>query len=513
MRDSSVTLPKNDQLTIGLVYVLHLAVLYPLLAADRYHVDDWGRAVLGYFNWANDARPWADSLMRALDQGAPFVDCSPLPQLLALFCIALTATFIGNRFGSGPPLTTATTALLLGANPFYLANLSFKFDSLPMSLALLLAAGAVLVLEPLHKRPVVGSVMGVLFLYGSLCLYQPCANAFLVLVTFELLYGQRDQVSPYQLSSRLLLRLGQMIVAVLSYKLLVASHIKGEYALEHAPLIGGSNAIAEMWSNTTRFWSMIPTAASGNLRFALLLVPSLAFFYSIGIGIKYVVGYWRLSFASRALSIGLVFTLLAGFVFATPGVLIFIKIPTGGARTYVGVGVLLFLSACLLISAARKKGVSNTIICCLAAFVVLPVAIFGVSYANATKTQKSYESHIANLVSDDLLRLQGVGPKSHLTILGDVGFAPTVRRIYLKKYPFLGGLVPIDLRSDASGGFGNTVLRFWGVPFDKYSKQEDRERLIPQLSPKNLITSTPYYDIHLIDQDIVLQLKPIQIGH
>jgi hypothetical protein len=258
---------------------------------------------------------------------------------------------------------------------------------------------------------------------------------------------------------------------------------------------------------------MVPTVASGYLRFPLLVMPALAFFYSVGIGIKYVAGCWRLSFTSWVLSICLFFVLLGGFVFAAPGMLIFIKTPTGGARTYVGVSILFFLSACLLISAARKMGVSNTIICCLAAFVVLPVAIFSVSYANATKTQKIYEAHIANLVSDDLLHLQGVGPKSHLTILGDVGFAPTVRRIYLKKYPFLANLVPIDLRSDASGGFGNTVLRFWGVPLDKYTRQEDRDRLVQQLSPANLITTTPYYDVHLINQDVVLRLKPVQIGN
>lgn len=507
MRASSWHLTKQDQRTIAWVFLLHLGVLFPLLIADRYHIDDWGRSVLGYFNWVNDGRPWADWLMRLIDQGAPFTDCSPLPQFFAFFLLGLTATFIGKRLGGGPPLTTGIASLLLGANPFFLANVSFKFDILPMMVALLLAVSAVTLFNPLGQRPALAVLAGTLLLFGSLCFYQPCTNAFWVLVLFEIVYGQRDQVTPGQLAKLLLLRLSQILVALLSYKFLVSAHIKGEYAIEHAPLIGGSTAIVDAWNNTIAFWSLVPTAASGNLRWPLLVVPALALFCAFGVGVTYVIRCWRLSLKSGVLSLGLLFALLFGFVFAAPGILIVLKVPAAGARTSVGVSVLFFASACFLISVARKMKVSNRFVCCLTALAVLPLAIFSATYANATKTQKYYEAHIADLISDDILQISHTSPKSHLTIIGDVGFAPTVRRTYLKKYPFLGRLVAIDLRSDASGGFGNTVLQYRGVTLDKYSRQDDRERLVQQLSPNNLAKETPYYDIYLIDQDVVLRLK------
>jgi len=513
MRASNWHLTKQDQRTIAWVFLLHLGVLFPLLIADRYHVDDWGRAVLGYFNWVNDARPWADWLMRFIDQGAPFADCSPLPQFFAFFLLGLTATFIGKRLGSGPPLTTGIASLLLGANPFFLANVSFKFDALPMTVALLLAVSAVTLFNPLDQRPVLAVLAGTLLLYGSLCFYQPSTNAFCVLVLFEIVYGERDQVSPGQLAKLLLLRLSQILVALLSYKFLVSTHIKGEYAIEHARLISGSMAIVDAWNNTIACWSLVPAAASGHLRWPLLVMPALALFYALGLGVTYVIRCRRLSLKSRVLSLGLLFALLVGFVFAAPGILILLKVPAAGARTSVGVSVLFFASACFLISAARKMKVSNRFVCWLTALAVLPVAIFGATYANAIKTQKYYEAHIADLVSDDILQLPHTSPKSHLTIIGDVGFAPTVRHIYLKKYPFLGNLVPIDLRSDASGGFGNTVLQYRGVTLDKYPRQDDRDRLAQQLGPNNLVKQTPYYDIHLIDQDVVLRLKPPAAGN
>lgn len=501
------TLSKQDLQTIGWVFLLHVAVLFPLLIADRYHVDDWGRAVLGYFSWTNDGRPWADWLMRTVDQGAPFTDCSPLPQLAAFLLLGLTAASVAKRLGSGPPLTSAIAGLLLGANPFFLANLSFKFDSLPMTLALFFGAGALVLLNPLEQKPVLTGLAGAIFLFGSLCLYQPCTNAFCVLVLFEIVIGQRARMSPIQLAALLLVRLTQLFIALLIYKFLVAAHINGEYAIAHSPLVSGSSAVGDAWHNTVAFWSFVPTAATGNLRWPLLVVPALAFCYMLGIGVNYIITCWRSSLAAGIIALGLVFALLIGCVFAAPGILILAKAPTGGARTYVGVSVLFFASACLLISGARRIKLDDRIVTGLTALLVLPVAIFSAAYANATKTQKSYEAHIASLISDDLLQLAKTGPKSHLTIAGDVGFAPVVRRIYLKKYPFLVALVPIDLRSDDSGGFGNTVLRFWGVPWDKYPRQSDREMLVRQLAPENLVKETPYYEINVINQDVILRLK------
>lgn len=202
----------------------------------------------------------------------------PLPQLFAILLLGLTATLIGKRIGSGSPLTTALAALLLGANPFFLANLSFKFDALPMTLALFLAASAVVSFNPLEHRPVLNGLMGIIFLFGSLCLYQPCTSAFCVLVLFEIATGQRDQISPGRLARLLLLRLSQVLIALLTYKFLVAAHIKGEYAIQHASLVSGSTAIADAWNNTIAFWSVVPTAVTGSLRWPLLAVPALAFF-------------------------------------------------------------------------------------------------------------------------------------------------------------------------------------------------------------------------------------------
>src|ERR1700731_1738010 len=79
--------------------ILYLLVLAPILRADRYYVDDWGRALLGYSKWADDGRPFADFLMRFLGGRPPLVDFSPLPQLFAIVVLSYLSVLISRKFG------------------------------------------------------------------------------------------------------------------------------------------------------------------------------------------------------------------------------------------------------------------------------------------------------------------------------------------------------------------------------------------------------------------------------
>ena len=502
-----LAMDRKNRAALGWSFFLLLAVYFPLLLADRYHVDDWGRAVLGYYNWKNPGRPFADSLMHAVDNGFPFTDCSPIPQLLAILLVALTTVSAGRRLGAGPAMTTGAAALTLGANPFFLANLSFKFDSLPTSVGLLLAVCAVLLTDRFEKRPIVTVVLGTTLLYATLCFYQPCLNAFFVLTLFEIARSQKDLISPGRVGKVFLLRLTQALLALIIYKFVVATRLKGEYSLAHASLISGATAVPALWQNLTDFWSLVPLAAAGNLRLPLFGLPILALIISVCVSVRYVTRYWKASLALRLLSLGLLLALLLGFILAPPGALLLLQSTSGGPRTYVGFSVLLFASACYLISILRTIKLNDSIVFFLTAISVFPIVIFAATYADATKTQKNYEAHIANLISDDLLALSETDKITHLTIVGDVGYAPNIHNLYLKKYPFLSELVPIDLRSDASGGFGNTVLRFRGEPFDKLPSDEARKKLADQLGPNNLFRASPYYDIHVIDQNIALRFK------
>jgi hypothetical protein len=49
--ESSLALKSEEKSTFIISLCLHTLVLVPILIADRFNVDDWGRSVMGYLNW------------------------------------------------------------------------------------------------------------------------------------------------------------------------------------------------------------------------------------------------------------------------------------------------------------------------------------------------------------------------------------------------------------------------------------------------------------------------------
>src|SRR5580704_14890044 len=82
------TFGRTDKRTFLYALVLYTLVLIPILIADRYNVDDWGRVVLGYSNWDRDGRPLAEFVMDSLAWGKPIIDFSPLCQIAAILSLS-----------------------------------------------------------------------------------------------------------------------------------------------------------------------------------------------------------------------------------------------------------------------------------------------------------------------------------------------------------------------------------------------------------------------------------------
>jgi Glucosyl transferase GtrII len=137
---------RSERATFIISFVLLGLVLLPICIADRYHLEDWRRLLDGRFGWTGEGRPLTELLMTLLNFGRPFKDLSPLPQLAALIVLSYNAVLISRKFSMRSPVLAALIAFPIGASPFFLENLSFRFDSLGMALAIILALVPVLVL-------------------------------------------------------------------------------------------------------------------------------------------------------------------------------------------------------------------------------------------------------------------------------------------------------------------------------------------------------------------------------
>lgn len=169
------------------IAVLMLSFLYvlPFIMADLYYVDDLSRATTGYVGWGILGRPLSDSIMLTLSfSDFRLADVSPLPLILSAITLSFAICYCAKH--ETGKLTTSSCFLFspLIINPFFLQNLSYKFDNLPMSVAVGLVAIAHIWSARSYIKWMIGSI-GLFIL--SLCAYQTAANAFIGLISAGIL--------------------------------------------------------------------------------------------------------------------------------------------------------------------------------------------------------------------------------------------------------------------------------------------------------------------------------------
>jgi hypothetical protein len=503
LRWESPVLSGDERSTFYISLLLYALLLLPILIADRYNIDDWGRSVFGYLHWANNGRPLTDLIVRTLDLGTPLADFSPTCQIGSIICLAWLSAVVARKFAIRRPFLASLATFPLGANPFFLANLSFKFDSLPMALSLLFALIPVVLDTLSAERESRSMLLGSIFLLGSLCLYQPGINAFLIFAVLEYLLLQKTNESPATITRLVRHRIIQFVLALCLYKIVALCTVREGYSTEHSSLVHGIQGLAIVQRNLVVFWSFPIVQLTGRLRVALLLPIVFALLISIAVG-------WR--YSSQAFQRGKFIWVSSAFLtpvlmlLGTFGFLILLQSPAGGPRTFIGFGALLASSLVIISSVLTDYNVPGSLQC---GFLIVPAYMmiaFAAIFGNATKAQKDYERHIAEKLSDDLKEVMSAEPISNLIVEGSVGYAPVVKRIVEKRYSLLGNLVPIDLASDEDGGFAHMVLGYQGISVPPETSKDRRSAITAESEHSIPFRRNSYYRLFLVDHELVVRL-------
>ena len=178
--------------TFFLIIIAYQAILRsPLLYGD----DALRVYTFETINQGVHGRPFADILYMFFTGGI-FVDFSPLSQLIALFCMALSGYIIYNTFTilSASEHAEATTqqcltTLVFSVFPLHYATISFKFDSPSFGAAIVCAVSAFALSAKDHgnfKKNIYFSLISGLLLAVSLGLYQPMFGIYTCSAVFFL---------------------------------------------------------------------------------------------------------------------------------------------------------------------------------------------------------------------------------------------------------------------------------------------------------------------------------------
>ena len=398
-------------LGLGVAYAL------PLFFDDRYYLDDLGRSIHGYAEWQFDGRPFASIFTALLNFKSPIFgqehlfDTSPLPQIMGLAALALAATILCiNLFGRESDFYSALVVFPIIGSPFFLQNLSYKFDAFSMGLAMLCAIIATTHLRNRRYDIAVGG----LYLLLTFGLYQAAVNVFIGVTALQFLaFCWRGDANVFKKLGYNILKL---LIAFLAYQFIIVPLCVPLAGYTHdnsqtLPLSadGLGQIIVHFVYGT---WAAMQFLAQAPL-LLLALVASI-----IGFGFTFVVRDEN-SISNRGIRLLMVALCILGSFFAVYGLLSFLQIVVTRPRVFYG------FAAFLVFAFYCFGRLAKTYWPAAQALLILPVLylyVISYGYAAAARAQTRYdfvmgEQIIQQLQSngftkDSVLVLDGTQPKS-----------------------------------------------------------------------------------------------------
>jgi len=506
--DDTQSLPERGESKLFVILLaLYFLILYPILRANRYYNDDLKRALIGHTGWDSNGRPLTTLLMRLLQcYDSALVDISPLTQIGAVALLAWVGVLIARRYALRSPWLAALIVFPLGAQPFYLENLSYKFDALSMSVAVWLALLPLLSIGQSRR----GWWLGVLALFGSLGFYQPAINLYLIFLLLDVALAQlRDEPLSAWLK-QFLLRVLQIGVAVLAYQLIIGIHIHGWVGRE-SQKIHSLSQLPLVATNIAGFYRFIASCFDRqwwNYFLPLLLVLAT---FPIIVGTRYALTQrprHALWIKAALVIVGILLPLLALLCLAGP--MLFLLTPELEPRVMMGVGALLVAGLILMQAALAQWRRSSGWTLAAACMLALGMCVLASAYGNALGEQKAYEDRIASSLADDLLDLRASHGIRHFLLEGAIGFSPITQHA-AEEFPMIKLLISPYIES--GDRFHTTdFLMYYIDGVDNLGRHTDpaslriQSGIITRASHTSAIRTTSGYSLGIVDDVAVVTL-------
>ena len=156
--------------------VLYALALFALIRGGVYYIDDWNSSV-NDISWSHFSRYLATLIFNVLATfGKKSMDMSPLFQIMGVCFLVISAMILIYLIRKKFDFIGIVASLPLGLSPHFLQNLSYKFESLIMAMAILFAILPFLFKEKMR----VFCVISIISLLCMLMCYQAASGAYIV---------------------------------------------------------------------------------------------------------------------------------------------------------------------------------------------------------------------------------------------------------------------------------------------------------------------------------------------
>ncbi|QHC34642.1 glucosyltransferase domain-containing protein [Komagataeibacter xylinus] len=413
---------------IGMFYIL------PLILSNVYYVDDYRRSLGYYYEWEQAGRPLANFFMFLLTDSWQGIDISPMPLLLSLLLLSFCGIIINNRvFKNYEVQKKIIISLPILINPFFLGNLSFRFDCWTMTIAQFMSAIAA---TTFRKKTISDCIIRISLLTAILSTYQASLNfyisiCFLIMIV-DLLNGSKFRESLICFIIDFFL----MMVSFVIYKLCIIHFINfSSYGESHSSFIHMNKFFFKnIFININIFFHFICQMP----RIYFLSIVSLIF---ISIIFPYNKGPVSKTKSRMIIITGIVF-----FAFSTPGLCLLLENPVMEYRTLLGFPVLVMFLFYIAIN-SNVKYLKNLIIF-LNLFSATSTCY---AYGNVLYAQNLYRENFAGHIFNKLLE-NGYKKSDKIFLIGREPISPA-NVFAIKSNPALRNLIPIQLGNSKWGLF------------------------------------------------------------
>ncbi|HID8088004.1 TPA: glucosyltransferase domain-containing protein [Proteus mirabilis] len=377
--------------TFNIFLTLSILFCFPIILADVYFRDDIPRVIYSFVGLSNLGRPLADEVYYWMTGFKPGVDISPLPLLISSFILAFIAYSFSKKIYKCEGINGILVSLPLISSPFYLQNLSYKYDNLPMTLGVLFSLLPFIL--KINNKLLLFTISTISVL-ASMSFYQSAINIYvcasIIIVSISILNG----CDANKVLKIILFQVLVLIIAVLLYKIFVIN----VYIDSQGDSRSVMASLDKIHYNINKLNDDIYNLVFVEMRKISLLIISIslinAFFciYKLNLGLKDLI--------VRTL---VVIVLSIFSYFTVGGVSLILHEGIAGPRAYMSFG--LFLSMIFYLCLKNNNKIVSTLSILVLSFSILFMYSYSFAYGNALKSQRNQEMVVINNIYLELNKL------------------------------------------------------------------------------------------------------------
>lgn len=165
----------NNKVAVYLSLLFSVAFVLPVVLAGSIYIDDNTR-IFNDFNWSGDGRFATNILFEMLSFGNGIVNIYPFGQLIASMFLALSIILVCFSAEVRGSLFIVLSTIIAFNSQFLISNLSYRYDSFPMSISIFLAVIPFIFL----RKNWVFFICSICCLVLSFQMYQPSAMVYVI---------------------------------------------------------------------------------------------------------------------------------------------------------------------------------------------------------------------------------------------------------------------------------------------------------------------------------------------